>query len=259
MGDAQLIVLGAGTILPRTGYGPSGYALRPAPGERVTLLDCGPGSVRALAAAGIGLAEVERVLISHFHADHCLDLFALGFARGNPGLGELPPLELLGPVGLQLLLESGMQPPVRWLKNPRWSVSEVELDARGRWNGARAGCRLSCAANGHTAEALSWRVDLDAGPSLAYSGDTPPCPALEELAQGVDLFVLECSHPDGAPEPRHLTPSSAARAASTAQARSVLLTHFYPELDPELARAQVERAYPGVVRIARDGAGFALR
>ena len=61
MAQATLHVLGAGSILPRAGYGCSGYALRPAPGEPVTLLDCGPGSIRALGGAGIDVAEIERV------------------------------------------------------------------------------------------------------------------------------------------------------------------------------------------------------
>src|SRR5688572_26913771 len=97
---AQLTVLGAGSILPRAGYGCAGYALRPAKGARVTLFDCGPGSIRALGAARIDLNEIERVVISHFHADHCLDLFALAFARNNPTLHPLPTLEIVGPVGL---------------------------------------------------------------------------------------------------------------------------------------------------------------
>ena len=39
---ARLHVLGAGAILPRKGYGCSGYALETAPQSMLTLLDCGP-------------------------------------------------------------------------------------------------------------------------------------------------------------------------------------------------------------------------
>src|SRR5829696_8016387 len=102
---AQWRVLGAGSILPRAGYGSSAYALQPATGERSTLFDCGPGTLRALGAAGLGLADVERVVISHFHPDHCLDLLALAFARRNPALRPVPSLELVGPRGLGPWLE----------------------------------------------------------------------------------------------------------------------------------------------------------
>ena len=49
--SAELVVLGAGSILPRAGYGCAGYALRPTPDGALTLFDCGPGSLRAL---GVG-------------------------------------------------------------------------------------------------------------------------------------------------------------------------------------------------------------
>ena len=99
---AEWTVLGAGSILPRAGYGCAGHALRSTPGGRVTLFDCGPGTIRALASAGIGLGEVERVAISHFHPDHWLDLLALAFARRNPASQPAPRLELVGPRGEEI-------------------------------------------------------------------------------------------------------------------------------------------------------------
>ena len=106
---AVLTVLGAGSSLPRAGYGPSGYALRAEPGGPVTLFDCGPGSVRSLGAAEIALDEVERVVLSHYHLDHCADLLALAFARRNPYYRDrLPPLELIGPQGLCAFLDGAV-------------------------------------------------------------------------------------------------------------------------------------------------------
>jgi ribonuclease BN (tRNA processing enzyme) len=255
----ELTVLGAGTILPRAGYGCAGHALRPAPGARVTLFVCGPGTIRSLAGAGIGLHEIERVVVSHFHADHCLDLYALAFARNNPTLKPLPPLELVGPAGLAELLAKASTPPGRWLKDPAWTVTEVAPDARGRARLERDGAVLSCASNGHTPEALSWRLDLAGGPSFAYSGDTPPSRAVAELARDADLFLLECSHPDGQASEGHLTPTSAAELARDARCRRLVLTHFYPGLEPEDAREVAGRTFPGPIELARDGARFELR
>lgn len=42
------------------------------------------------------MEEIERVVVSHFHADHLLDLFALAFARHNPALAGVGPIELVG-------------------------------------------------------------------------------------------------------------------------------------------------------------------
>ena len=195
---ATLTVLGAGSILPRAGYGCSGYALRPVPAGPVTLLDCGPGSVRQLGAVGIGLAEVRRVVLSHFHPDHCLDLLALAFARRNPSFQDAPPLEVLGPAGLHELLAglAGAHPRFgRWIDLGQADVAEVD-PARADGERVAGDLRLRWAATGHTPEALAWRVETRAGETLVYSGDTGETPAVAELASGVDLFLCECSFPE---------------------------------------------------------------
>jgi ribonuclease BN (tRNA processing enzyme) len=250
---ATWTVLGAGTILPRVGYGSAGYALRAGPGGGVTLFDCGPGTIRALAPAGIGLREVRRVVISHFHLDHCLDLFALAFARHNPAFRSPPPLEIVGPAGLAELLDRGEGTLGRWAHAPGAEVTEVELGRGKRGEIERDGLHLSCVATGHTKEALAWRADLASGVSVAYSGDTGENTAVADLARDAELFTVECSFPDGAPVPKHLTPSSAARLADRAQCRRLLLTHFYPDVEPEAARAVAARTFRGAIELARDG------
>jgi len=255
---ATWTVLGAGTILPRKGLGCAGYALRPARGEKVTLFDCGPGTLRMLAEVGIALAEVERVVISHFHLDHCLDLFSLAFARHSPSFRPLAPLEIVGPVGLALLFDRGEHTLGEWAKNPEAAITEVSLDTGGRATLEREGMRLTCVATRHTSEALAWRADLADGASVCYSGDTKETPEVAELAREVDLFACECSHADGHGVPGHLTPSSAARLAARAACRKLLLTHFYPPLEPEDACAAAARSFNGAIEAARDGAVHVL-
>jgi ribonuclease BN (tRNA processing enzyme) len=251
-------VLGAGTILPQPGYGPAAYALRPAPGAPVTLFDCGPGTLRQLPLRGIALAEVERIVLSHYHLDHCLDLFAFAFARRNPGFPAPPHLEVIGPTGLERLAERAQGSLGAWSRDP--SASFVEIDPAAGPEGAleRGSLRLTWVATGHTPEAVAWRADLEGGASVAYSGDSPEEPAVAQLARGARLFVCECSHPDGEPSPGHLTPSAAGRLAAASGADRLLLTHFYPAVDPELARAQAARIFAGPIELARDGSTIAL-
>lgn len=253
---ATWTVLGAGSILPRADFGCSGYALRPRPGGAVTLFDCGPGSVRMLGAVGIDLLDVRRVVVSHFHVDHCLDLFALFFARRNPELRPVPPLELVGPVGLAAVLKGGEAAFGRWARDPDATLVEVALGADGRGAAPRADLALTCVATGHDPEALAWRADLPDGASVAYSGDSPESLAVAELARGVDLFVCECSHADEHGVPNHLTPGGAARLARAAGCGRLLLTHFYPGLEPRDARQVAARTFGGPIETARDGAVF---
>lgn len=254
---ATWTVIGAGSILPRVGHGPAGYALRASPGAPVTLFDCGPGTLRSLAGVGIGLDEVRRIVISHFHVDHWLDLLAVAFARRNPAFESVPPLELIGPRGLgrRLELAQGVFGPavaftdtsVREVE-PTAEIGELELD----------GLRLAYVHTMHTDTSLAWRATLPAGPSVTYTGDSREVKQVAELARETDLFVAECSFADEDGVPGHLTPTSAARLARDAGARRLLLTHFYPALDPELARAVAARTFPGPIEVARDGSDHPL-
>jgi ribonuclease BN (tRNA processing enzyme) len=264
--SATLTVLGAGAILPRgpsagdgRRYGCAGYALRPAPNGPVTLLDCGPGSVRALGPAGIALGDVRRVVLSHYHVDHCLDLLALAFARRNPAFAPAPPLERprlerIGPRGLARIVDGAPAVFGGYAADPNAHTREVEPGEPLEVDGLR----LSSVATRHTHEALAWRVDLPGGASLLYTGDTGPNPDVAALGRGVDLFLAECSFPDDAAVEHHLTPSSAARLARDAGARELCLTHFYPGTDPEAARAVAARTFAGPIHLAHDGAVLAL-
>lgn len=245
-------VLGAGSILPRAGFGPAGYALRAAGERRVTLFDCGPGTVRALGSTGIALAEVHRVVISHFHPDHCLDLFALAFARRNPDSG-CGPIELVGPRGLSDLLERGANTfgTRGWARFEDATVVEVDPAASNRVL-ALDGLALAFVPTLHAPEALAWRAELG-GASVTYSGDTGETPAVAELASETDLFVCECSFADERAVEHHLTPSGAGRLARRARVRKLVLTHFYPDLAPEDARAVAARSFDGPIELARDG------
>ncbi|MBK7877594.1 MAG: MBL fold metallo-hydrolase [Planctomycetes bacterium] len=243
------IVLGSGSILPRAGHGPAGNALAPTDAERVTLFDCGPGTLRSLGAAGFGAHAIERVVVSHFHPDHCLDLFALAFARRNPSGPACGDLELVGPRGLAALLERGAATfgTRSWTRFERTSVVEVEPGERLE----RGALELRCAPTRHTPEALAWRAELG-GCSVTFSGDSGEVEELAALAAGTDLFACECSFPDDRAVEHHLTPSGAARIARAADVGALLLTHFYPELEPEDARRVAARTFSGRIELAHD-------
>ncbi len=249
--SATWTVIGAGSILPRAGYGCSGYALRPAPGASVTLFDCGPGTIRALAGAGIRLDGVRRVVLSHFHPDHCLDVFALAFARRNPAF-VAPPLEIVGPRGLRDWLEAGPRALGHWVELQGASVREVEITETPE-RLELDDLVLASVHVRHLDSSLAWRAELGGGRSVTYSGDSGECETLAQLAQGTTLFVCECSFPEGEAVPNHLTPTGAAAIATQAGVERLLLTHFYPSMDPEEARTRAARVYAGPIECARDG------
>jgi ribonuclease BN (tRNA processing enzyme) len=191
-----------------------------------------------------------------------LDLFALAFARRNPGLDAdaLPELDLVGPTGLERLLRSGEGPLGSWARDPRQRVTEVDPAALEPVT--RGALLLDPGRARHNDEALSWRVVAPSGASLVYSGDTGETPALAELAGrdgGADLLVAECALELEEQPDRHLHGAAAGRAARDAGVGGLLLTHFYPHVDPDRAVAAAAQVYRGPIWAAVDGTRIRLR
>jgi len=95
------------------------------------------------------------------------------------------------------------------------------------------------------------------GQSAAFVMDTRLCDGVAELADGVDLLVIEATFLEAeaglAQEYGHLTVAQAARAAAEAGVRTLVLTHFsqrYADLDAHLAQAR--QYFDGELVVAED-------
>ncbi len=71
-------------------------------GER-WLVDCGEGTQRQLLRSGLGLVDVDLILLTHLHADHVLGLPGLVKTYGLRGRERK--LRVIGPVGLSAFID----------------------------------------------------------------------------------------------------------------------------------------------------------
>ncbi len=235
----DLTVLGSASPYPRPGEPCSGYLVR---GEGATVwLDAGPGTLAALQER-TALTDVDAIWISHLHADHVADLLPTVYALLFADLRPAKPMPLYGPPGigdrLGAFLGNTGPAPI----GQAFHVHELHDGHFAEVNGLT----LATTAVEHGFPAFGVRV-TDGDRVLAYSGDTGPCAALTELANGADLFLCEADGPE--PSEVHLTPEDAARAAHGAG--QLVLTHLGPFLTREEA---AERA--GTDAIAVPGAVF---
>lgn len=253
----RLTLLGSGTCVPSARRASPGLLLE-AGGERL-LIDPGPGALRRLAAVGVDYREIDVVAVTHRHLDHTLDLlhlfFALMAAGKEPGGGRVKPLTLLGFPGFRAFLDLLGQAYGDWVAPAGHARPIVELAPGASFE--RPGWSLRTEAMLHLPESVGFRFAAD-GATLAYTGDTEYAPGVVALARDVDLLVTECSAPDDAPKPKHLSPAGVARVVRESGARRVALVHLYPppperpDLDEELARA-VRNACAAEVRLGVDG------
>lgn len=242
----RLTVLGSGTAVPVPDRFPAGYLVQSA--HCTAMVDCGPGTLRRLAQAGVDLADLDAVFLTHFHTDHCADVAALLFALRGPRYAGRKPLHLFAAPGLERLLALLAS---AW----PWTLPrDYELRVRELAPGTLQFTDLAVQALPirHTAQSLGYRITAGDGAAAAFSGDADECDELVELARDVDAFVCDAAFPDHDRREGHLTPGLAGAHAERAGARSLWLTHFYPECDGVDVVAQARARYGGEVVAATD-------
>ncbi len=152
------------------------------------------------------LEEIDAVFITHFHADHLYGLPFLLFEYGYATPRDRD-LTIVGPPGIEqrtrMLTEAGF--PNVFSKDIARRLVFIEL--KDGFSSEIAGLKLLARAVDHVEEfpCFGYRAAID-GRTVAYSGDSMICDALRDLADGADVFVVECSCWDGTCGP-HLGPN----------------------------------------------------
>ncbi|MCW2843360.1 MAG: beta-lactamase domain protein [Nocardioides sp.] len=216
------------------------------------LLDLGSGALGALHRYADPLS-VDAVLLSHLHADHCLDLAGFYVMRKYHPSGPQRRIPVWGPVGTADRMARAYDLPL----DPGMAN---EFDFR-TWDGeVEIGpFTVRPVAVDHPVPAFGLRVSAD-GSVLAYSGDTGPCVGLDDVAEGVDLLLAEASFRsvDDNPVGLHLTGTDCGDVARRRGVKRLLLTHIPPWYDPEVALREAREQYDGPVDLARAGATHQL-
>jgi ribonuclease BN (tRNA processing enzyme) len=248
----RLTVVGCSGSYPGPGSPASCYLLESG-GTRV-VLDLGSGALGALHRY-VDPLSVDAVLLSHLHADHCLDLCGYYVLRKYHPSGAQPRLPVWGPTDTPGRMARAYDLP----EEP--GMSE-EFDFRA-W---RAGepvtigpFTIEPVPVNHPVEAFGLRITAD-GAVLAYTGDTGPCAALLALAQDADLLLAEASFRDGDENPHdvHLTGTDCGRVAAKAGVGRLVITHVPPWFDAQGMLAEATSVWDGPVELAAPGATYDL-
>ena len=246
----RLTTVGTGTAAPLAGRVQSGHLVET--GATRLLMDCGSGVATRLADLRIQWQTITHLALTHFHADHIVDVPTLFYAWRY---GQLPPrtqpLEIVGPLGTVQLLSRFAGVFGEGLLSLGFPISVRELVPESGISLAD-GVRLSCRKVPHTDESVAYSVE-GGGRRIVYTGDTGPDRALGDWARGCDVLLAECSLPDAIAIPMHLTPRQCGALGAAARPGVLALTHFYPPVEAVDIRAEVGEQFGGTVALATDG------
>jgi len=271
-------ITGTGTPIARPGLAGPGVLVR----HRSTALqfDCGRSTVTRLVEAGLALADLSAMFLTHHHSDHVVGLADLVMTRwledisGDGG----PPLAVFAPDGEAAELAERILAP--------W---EREIRLRARHSGRTThpapnvhrfpatttptavftgdSVEVSAVAVHHepVVPAVGYRIVTPDG-AVVVSGDTRVCREIEDLAAGASVLVHEAFRLEGTqgllrdPEALaayHADTIELGALAARADVDTLVLTHLIPPLDAPgdetgFSMDIVRGGFTGTVLVASD-------
>ncbi len=217
------------------------------------LLDLGNGALGPL-QRHLDPTTLDAVLLSHLHADHCLDLCGLYVMLRYGPRPRATRLPVWGPTGTaERMARAYDLPPVpgmsRHLDVGTWVDGEPVTIGPLTVTPLRVN---------HPVEAYGLRVE-HRGQVLAYTGDTDSCEALEPLCRNASVVLADSAFVDGRDTTTgvHLSGRRAAEAAVAAGGvQRLVLTHLPPWNDPGECLDQARAVWAGPLEVARPGATY---
>jgi ribonuclease BN (tRNA processing enzyme) len=192
----QVVLLGTGT--PNADPERSGPATAVVVDGVPYLVDCGPGVVRRAAAAGLDVAGLARVFVTHLHTDHTVGLADLIFTPWV--LERTAPLEVYGPRGTAKMAEHLVQAYQRDVRirvdglepanSTGYRVQAHEIEDGVVYRDERVTVKAFLVDHGSWKQAFGFRFETP-DRTIVLSGNTRPTPRLIEAARGADILIHE--------------------------------------------------------------------
>jgi ribonuclease BN (tRNA processing enzyme) len=221
----ELTFLGTGNFLAPPGRYWNSFVI-----DANVLVEPCPTALPHLRRCGFTPSDVDIVVISHFHADHCFGWPFLLQAMAEAGGGRT--LHVVGPPGLEDhltdMIDVAKVRSTLEMAQERLDLQFVDVD--GAWQKV-GGLRFRAVEVEHVPYLRCFGYLFDRGDqTVGYSGDVRPCDGLRELALESDVLVLECNGAHGGP-PTHMKESDVRELQAAFPDVRLVLTHLGEQVD----------------------------
>ncbi len=248
------------------------------------VIDTGYGATFKLKEAGVNLAIIKYIFITHLHSDHYLVLGPLLYNVWVSGLSES--IHVYAPPGIKKLLKAF------------WKSNNYDITTRIKDEGrpdirklisiheikegilvANSDFEVAALKNTHPPIDNSYSFRFKLGEkSIVFSGDTAYCPALSTFAIDADYLVHEVMYRPAVDDlakrrpnattliasikSHHTNAEDVGRIAHAASVKNLILTHFVPPDDKNLTDQvwleAVKINFKGKIIIGKDLSQFEI-
>ncbi len=236
--------LGCGDAFGSGGRNHSAYLVETS--DRLFLLDCGPTTLLSMKKAGFNPQRLDAIILSHLHGDHFggLPFFFLEYLYGTP---RAEPLPILGPPTTEervRTLTDCMYPGISERNQPlptRFHILKPDKQESIK------GIEVLPFRVPHQVRDISLGLKISfEGKSILYSGDSAWTDQFITHAEGVDLFICECSFFTRDSE-AHLCYQKIKENLPRLKCKNLILTHMDEEMLNQRLKLPVKSAEDGMV------------
>ncbi|MDQ0337339.1 ribonuclease BN (tRNA processing enzyme) [Caldalkalibacillus uzonensis] len=244
----KLTVIGCYSPFPKAGEATPGYLFEDHTGTKL-LFDCGSG-VASHIHKWINPKEVDAIILSHYHHDHVADVGVFQYAAYMALLNgsRSGPLTIYGP----------SLPPDKAEIRTYKDISVAKDIGQGQ-DIELGSCRFRFFQTDHQGPCYGWHV-TDGRSSLVYGADSGPDTDWDHVPLRPDVLILESSFLEQNKRTgvKHLSAKEAALIAARLEAKHLVLTHFYPEVDPYQYVQEAKAFFSGKISAALMGFHLSL-
>ena len=239
----RLHILGCGDAFGSGGRNQSGYLVEAT--DRLFLLDCGPTTLLAMKRAGFDPRRLDAIILSHLHGDHFggIPFFFIEYLNQKP---RDYPLAIAGPPGTEERVRQLYGIMYGRGGNPAGEIPPVHFIVLTpeQWQNV-AGVDVFAFRVPHQTHDVSLGIKVTyQSKHILFSGDSAWTDVFIEHADGVDLFLCECSFFNEQPG-MHVNYRALEANWRRLHCKKLVLTH--------LGEDMLARSHPLTMTVAEDG------